>query len=62
MKLCKDCKHYRAADQKCTHESAIKVDPVSGERGFFYAISQRMAFAAATDCGHDQARFFEAAP
>ena len=55
MKLCSDCRHFRPfthtqEDGSCTFPDAVWIHPVSGNKRFPLAFSQRMSVAP-TACG-----------
>ncbi len=36
MKLCKDCKHFNAANRYCQHPNLLVTDPVTGDTRYPY--------------------------
>jgi hypothetical protein len=56
MKLCKDCKWFGIGDfmPRCLHPKSEHIDPVTGEKKFFFCNLERFGITA---CGPEAVRW-----
>lgn len=48
IKVCIDCFHFSKPD-KCTHPESSHINPVNGDRKYFYAITMRSSDMCGTE-------------